>query len=255
MRARAVIGADGAKSQVARQDVPGADRMRFVFAYHEIVKAPQDGEAGYDPARCDVIYRGKFSPDFYSWVFPHGETASIGTGSMNKGFSLRGSDRRPAPGDRPRRLRDHPPRGRADPAQAAAQAGTMAATWCWPATPPASWRPPRARASTTPCWAASSPPRPSTSFLATGDARALAGARRQFMKAHGRVFWILGIMQRFWYANDMRRERFVKICRDKDVQQLTFESYMNKELVRKKPMAHVRIFFKDMAHLLGLVRA
>ena len=29
------------------------------------------------------------------------------------------------------------------------------------------------------------------------------------MKAHGRVFWILGIMQRFWYANDMLRERFV----------------------------------------------
>jgi geranylgeranyl reductase len=24
--------------------------------------------------------------------------------------------------------------------------------------------------------------------------------------------------------------------------------------VRRKPMAHVRIFFKDMAHLLGLAR-
>ena len=44
------------------------------------------------------------------------------------------------------------------------------------------------------------------------------------------------------------------VCEDRDVQQLTFESYMNKELVRKKPMAHVRIFFKDMAHLLGLAR-
>ena len=75
------------------------------------------------------------------------------------------------------------------------------------------------------------------------------------MKAHGRVFWVLGIMQRFWYSTDKRRESFVKICKDKDVQQLTFESYMNKELARKKPMAHVRIFFKDMAHLLGLVRA
>jgi geranylgeranyl reductase len=46
----------------------------------------------------------------------------------------------------------------------------------------------------------------------------------------------------------------VSICKDRDVQQLTFESYMNKKLVRKKPMAHVRIFFKDMAHLLGLAR-
>ena len=90
--------------------------------------------------------------------------------------------------------------------------------------------------------------------LRSGDARALAQARKRFMKAHGRVFWVLGIMQWFWYSNDRRRESFVKICEDRDVQQLTFEAYMNKELVRRKPMAHVRIFFKDMAHLLGLAR-
>jgi geranylgeranyl reductase len=30
---------------------------------------------------------------------------------------------------------------------------------------------------------------------------------------------------------------------------------MNKRLTRKSPMAHVRIFFKDLAHLLGLVEA
>jgi len=29
---------------------------------------------------------------------------------------------------------------------------------------------------------------------------------------------------------------------------------MNKRLVRARPLAHLRIFFKDMAHLLGLVR-
>ena len=82
----------------------------------------------------------------------------------------------------------------------------------------------------------------------------LAQARKRFMKAHGTVFRVLGIMQWFWYRNDRLRERFVKICEDVDVQRLTFESYMNKELVRRKPMAHVRIFFKDLAHLLGLAR-
>jgi geranylgeranyl reductase len=91
-------------------------------------------------------------------------------------------------------------------------------------------------------------------FLDTGKASALKLARRRFMKAHGTVFRVLSIMQWFWYSSDKRRERFVSICKDKDVQQLTFESYMNKALVRKKPMAHVRIFFKDMAHLLGLAR-
>jgi geranylgeranyl reductase len=88
-------------------------------------------------------------------------------------------------------------------------------------------------------------------FLATGQVSALKSARRAFMRAHGRVFWVLGMMQYFWYASDKRREAFVKICQDKDVQALTWEAYMNKELVRKKPMAHVRIFVKDMGHLLG----
>jgi len=68
------------------------------------------------------------------------------------------------------------------------------------------------------------------------------------------VFLVLGIMQRFWYGNDKRRERFVKMCEDKDVQRLTFESYMHKKLVRKDPMAHIKIFFKDMAHLLGMAK-
>ena len=90
--------------------------------------------------------------------------------------------------------------------------------------------------------------------LVSGDCKNLKLARKRFMKLHGQVFWVLGIMQYFWYVNDKRRERFVKICEDKDVQKLTFDSYMNKELVRRDPMAHVRIFFKDLAHLFGLIR-
>ena len=89
-------------------------------------------------------------------------------------------------------------------------------------------------------------------FLKTGEAKALKTARKRFMKDHGKVFWILGVMQYFWYSSDKRRERFVDMCDDKDVQQLTWQAYMNKKLVRKKPLAHVKIFLKDTAHLLGL---
>ena len=60
------------------------------------------------------------------------------------------------------------------------------------------------------------------------------------------------MMQHFWYSSDKRRERFVTMCADRDVQQLTWEAYMNKRLVRAKPIAHIRIFLKDCAHLLGL---
>ena len=91
-------------------------------------------------------------------------------------------------------------------------------------------------------------------LLVTGQPKALKTARKRFMKDHGTVFLVLGIMQYFWYSTDKRRESFVKMCEDKDVQKLTFDAYMNKELVRAKPMAHVKIFFKDMAHLLGLAK-
>ena len=253
VRAKAIIGADGARSEVARQTVPGAEDTNYVFAYHEIVRAPADPPPGYDGTRCDVYYRGTLSPDFYGWVFPHGDTMSIGTGSADKGFSLRTGVARlrsdaglqdletlrregaPIP-MKPLKRWDN---GR-DVVLAGDAAGVVA-----PASGEGIY------------YAMAGGRMAADAVLAmlkTGDARALAGARKSFMKAHGRVFWVLAIMQRFWYRNDKRRERFVSICKDKDVQQLTFESYMNKELVRKKPMAHVRIFFKDMAHLLGLAR-
>jgi geranylgeranyl reductase len=45
--ARLVIGADGALSKVARDTIRGGDRMPYVFAYHEIVKAPESDSVAY----------------------------------------------------------------------------------------------------------------------------------------------------------------------------------------------------------------
>jgi geranylgeranyl reductase len=87
-------------------------------------------------------------------------------------------------------------------------------------------------------------------FLVSGNPRALRRARRAFMRAHGRVFRILGIMQHFWYRNDRRRERFVAMCEDRDVQGLIWPAYMDKKLVYARPLAYARIFLKDMRHLL-----
>ena len=254
VRARSVIGADGARSAVARQAIPGAERTKYVFAYHEIVRAPALKPAGYDGTRCDVYYQGTLSPDFYGWVFPHGDTLSVGTGSADKGFSLRGAvgDLRRAAGlEGTETLRREgaplpmKPLPRWDNGRDVVLAGDAAGVV--------------APASGEGIYYAMVGGRLAAqavqTLLRTGQGASLKLARKQFMKAHGRVFWVLGVMQHFWYSSDKRRERFVSICRDRDVQQLTFDAYMNKELVRKRPMAHVRIFFKDMAHLLGLVRA
>ncbi|MFN6978848.1 MAG: geranylgeranyl reductase family protein, partial [Gemmobacter sp.] len=89
---RLVIGADGARSGVARAEVPGGDTIPYVIAYHEIIEAPlaeAAANADYDPARCDVIYDGRISPDFYGWVFPHGGQASVGMGTEVDGVNLK----------------------------------------------------------------------------------------------------------------------------------------------------------------------
>ncbi len=254
IRARAVIGADGAVSTVARQCIPGADKVRYVFAYHEIVRSPGQGHASFDGARCDVIYRGKLSPDFYSWIFPHGATTSIGTGSARKGFSLRSSvgELRQARGlDQVETLRREgapiplEPLKRWDNGRDVVVAGDAAGVVA-PASGEGIYY-----AMASGRMAANAVHR----FLLSGDARELGRARKEFMRAHGGVFWMLGLMQTYWYSNDNRRERFVAICRDQDVQRLTWDAYMNKALVRAKPLSHVRIFFKNIAHLTGLVRA
>jgi hypothetical protein len=46
---------------------------------------------------------------------------------------------------------------------------------------------------------------------------------------------------------------FVSLCHDIDVQRLTFEAYMNKKLVKARPLAHIKIGIKNLLHLLGLV--
>jgi geranylgeranyl reductase len=252
VRARTVIGADGARSEVARQSIDGAEKTKYVFAYHEIIQAPQNAP-DHDPTRCDVYYRGSLSPDFYGWVFPHGNTVSVGTGSADKGFSLRSAVGR---------LRETA--GLGDAAILRREGAPL------PMKPLPRWDNGRdvvvvgdaagvvAPSSGEGIYYAMACARMAADkvhmFLQEGNPEVLKQVRKQFMREHGKVFWVLGIMQYFWYSSDKRREKFVKICEDKDVQQLTFESYMNKVLVRKKPMAHVRIFFKDLAHLFGMAK-
>ncbi|MEY3464442.1 MAG: geranylgeranyl diphosphate reductase [Steroidobacteraceae bacterium] len=251
VRARAVLGADGARSEVARQCIAGAEEVPFVYAYHEILRAPAQPPANYDGARCDVYYRGELSPDFYAWIFPHGGTISAGAGTAHKGFSIRHAVtglRRAAglEGAEVLRREGAPiplrPLRRWDDGRDVLVTGDAAGVVA-PASGEGIYY---AMAAGRMCATAID------RFLESGNPSALRDARRRFMAAHGRVFWVLGIMQRFWYTNDARRERFVKMCRDPDVQRLTWEAYMHKRLVRSRPLAHLRIFFKDLAHLLGL---
>ncbi len=246
-----VIGADGARSAVARAEVPGGDRIPYVIAYHEIIAAPPANDT-YDPDRCDVIYDGRISPDFYGWVFPHGPNASVGMGTEVDGVDLKAATaalrqmsgladcktirREGAP--IPLKPLDRWDNGR-DVVLAGDAAGVVA---------PSSgegiyYAMVGGRVAATAAQAA----------LASGRVRDLQLARKLFMKEHKTVFRVLRSMQDAYYRSDERRERFVSLCHDIDVQRLTFEAYMNKKLVRARPLAHIKIGFKNLTHLLGLV--
>jgi len=250
---RLVIGADGARSNVARTEVPGGDSIPYVIAYHEIIEAP--GKVGdYDPERCDVIYDGRISPDFYGWVFPHGKSASVGMGSMVRDVDLKKAtaDLRLSSG-----LAECPtirkegapiplkPLDRWDNGADVVLAGDAAGVVAPSSGEGIYYAMVGGRVAAT----------AASACLASGRARDLRLARKLFMSEHKTVFRVLASMQNAYYRSDERRERFVSLCHDIDVQRLTFEAYMNKKLVRARLMAHLKIGLKNLAHLTRLVPA
>ncbi|MGB3554444.1 MAG: geranylgeranyl diphosphate reductase [Jannaschia sp.] len=250
---RLVIGADGARSGVARAEVKGGKEIPYVIAYHEIIEAPA-AVGSYDPTRCDVVYDGAISPDFYGWVFPHGGQASVGMGTCDGSVDLKEATRalRSASGltdcatirkeGAPIPLR---PLDKWDNGTDLVLAGDAAGVVAPSSGEGIFYAMVGGRVAAVAC----------EKVLTTDNPKHLALARKLFMKDHKAVFKILGAMQDAYYRSDERRERFVTLCHDVDVQRLTFEAYMNKELVRARPLAHIKIGIKNVAHLLGIVPA
>ena len=250
---RLVIGADGARSAVARAEVPGGETIPYVIAYHEVIDAPE-GVAAYDPARCDVVYDGRISPDFYGWVFPHGHQASVGMGTAIPGFDLRAATAslREAAGlgaCRTIRTEGAPiplrPLDRWDNGRDVVLAGDAAGVVAPSSGEGIYYAMMGGRVAA----------EAAAACLVSGRAKDLRRARRAFMREHKGVFRALRMMQDAYYRSDDRRERFVSLCHDVDVQRLTFEAYMNKKLVHARPLAHLKIGAKNLMHLTGLVSA
>lgn len=246
-----IIGADGARSNVARAEIKDGDKIPYVIAYHEIIEAPAP-TMSYDPKRCDVVYDGRISPDFYGWVFPHGAQASVGMGSMIKSVDVKQAtaDLRAASGlsdCKTIRKEGAPiplkPLDRWDNGRDVVLAGDAAGVVAPSSGEGIYYAMVGGRVAAT----------AAAATLASGRVKDLQLARKLFMREHKQVFRVLGAMQNAYYRSDERRERFVSLCHDVDVQKLTFEAYMNKKLVKARPLAHLKIGIKNLAHLTRIV--
>jgi geranylgeranyl reductase len=73
-----VVGADGAWSRIAYQAM--GDHLPMVVALQEIIspKADRMAELGN---RCIFNYNPAVSPDYYGWIFPKGNSVSVGVGT------------------------------------------------------------------------------------------------------------------------------------------------------------------------------
>ena len=250
VRAALVIGADGANSQVARQALP-RQRTKHVFAYHEIVARPDKPTPAMAEQCCDVIYRGDLSPDFYSWIFPHGDTVSIGTGTAHKGFPMREAVAQlrgelaltEQDGIETIRCEGAPipmkPLKRWDDGRGVLLVGDAAGVVA-PASGEGIYYAMR-------CGELGG--KAAVLAIASGEVGPLAQVRRDFLAEHGRVFMALGLLQMCWYRTDWLRERFVALCRDADVQRLTWIAYTQKRMVKAQHGAHLRLMLTNLTNL------
>jgi geranylgeranyl reductase len=252
--ARFVIGADGALSAVARQEIPGADRCGTSSRTTRSSRPRPRRRRRPTGGAVRRVLRGDVLARLLRLGVPARRPRQHRDRHLPEGLRHARRDHRAAAPHGAGRRADAEARGRADPAHAALALGQRtrrrgggdAAGIVAPASGEGIF------------YAMTGGRRAAEAVelaIRTSSPKALRTARRRFMWEHGQVFFVLNVMQSFWYRNDDRRERFVAICEDRDVQQLTFDGYMRKKLVRARPMSHFRIFMKNWAHLSGLASA
>jgi len=73
---------------------------------------------------------------------------------------------------------------------------------------------------------------------------------KRWDRKYGATYAVLDILQRIFYRNDAAREAFVEMCDDRDVQKLTFDSYLYKRVVMMNPWQQVKLTLRTLGSLL-----
>ncbi len=69
-------------------------------------------------------------------------------------------------------------------------------------------------------------------------------------RKYGATYAVLDILQRIFYRPDAAREAFVEMCDDKDVQKLTFDSYLYKRVVMMNPWQQIKLTLRTLGSLI-----
>jgi len=247
-----VIGADGANSRVAK--AIDAGDYNYAIAFQERIRLPEDKMAYYEDL-AEMYVGNDVSTDFYAWVFPKYDHVAVGTGTMKvhkadikklqAGIRARAAKR--LAGGEIIKVEAHPipehPRPRRVVGRVALvgdAAGTVT------------------KSSGEGIYFAAKSARMCAETIvetSNGGTRIPTEADlklylKRWDKKYGITYKVLDILQTVFYRSDATREAFVEMCADRDVQKLTFDSYLYKTVVPANPLVQLKITAKTIGSLL-----
>ncbi len=247
-----VIGADGANSRIAK--AIDAGDYNYAIAFQERIRLPEDKMAFYDDL-AEMYVGNDVSPDFYAWVFPKYDHVAVGTGTMkvNKAIikdlqaGIRNRAAKKLLGGEIIKVEAHPipehPRPRRVVGRVAL-VGDAAGTVTKSSGEGIYFAAKSARM----CAETIVETTNNGQKLPTEDDLKLY--LKRWDKKYGMTYLVLDVLQRVFYRTDATREAFVEMCSDRDVQKMTFDSYLYKTVVPANPLVQLKITAKTIGSLL-----
>lgn len=241
IKASFIIGADGANSKTAEELGFPSNELQVIamqqrFRYCETLKPYED--------LVEIWFDGEVSPDFYGWIFPKTDHIAIGTGTEFRKHNLKQLQRRFV---EKLDIRETPYLDEAakipmKPRKTFTQDKAIlvgdAAGLVTPANGEGIF------------FAMRSGKMGAHAMIERiHDSKPLKSYENSFRKLYSPIFFGLQALQSVYYKSDRLRESFVAICQDRDVQQITFDSYLYKKMVPAPWSVQMKIFMKNIYHL------